>query len=71
MTFYDRINEFRRDGESDFAFAKRLGIKVQTLQQWRGGSCPLLSTVSKVADNLGVNPQSLVFVQDQCECCHA
>lgn len=34
---YERLNLFRQHGESDDAFAERLGISVKRLEQWRRG----------------------------------
>jgi len=39
-TFWGRLNKYRQPGESDKAFARRLGIPASTLSRWKKGVFP-------------------------------
>lgn len=61
IEFVERVETFQLAGESDATFARRLGISITTLRDWRlqrdAGRVfePKMATVQIVAECLGVN----------------
>lgn len=59
--FLERVETFQLPGESETTFARRLGISITTLREWRlqrdAGRVfePKMATVRIVAECLGVN----------------
>ncbi len=64
MSFFKRLDKFRKPGESDRQFARRIGCKHQQISMWRkadssimspGGSSPDIRTITTIAGSLGVD----------------
>ena len=63
MSFYQRLEEFKGD-ESEAAFARRLGVALNTLRGWRIGDGivdPRSKTVIRIATKLGCEPGYLLY----------
>lgn len=59
MDFYTQITRYRNEGESDTAFAARIGVSKQRLSLWKK-STPRIEALLMAAESLGIKP-SLLF----------
>lgn len=66
MSFYERLMQHRKPGESLKAFAERLKVSEALMTHWRfvglGNSWPIrVDSVVKIAETLQVEPGWLLF----------
>ncbi len=70
MSFYKRLEKFRRPSESDRRFAARIGCKHQQISMWRAadnglnpgqGNTPSPMTLARISQALGVEPDWLMW----------
>lgn len=74
MSFFQRLERFRYPGESDREFSARIGCKHPQIAMWRKADNEQLSGVSakpnpktlgRIADNLGVEMEWLLWGDDK------
>jgi len=65
-SFHERLNSLRRPGESDRAFACRMGAKLSTFRKWKHGvhAPELMSTYERLSSALSVGLYWLTYGYD-------
>lgn len=62
---YLRLSEFRRPGESDGEFGKRLGVSQQAVRNWRKGEGNVSrETLERASEEFGVSLDYLVYGEE-------
>lgn len=63
---YLRLAEFRREGESDAEFGKRLGVSQQAVYDWRKGNSRVSRDALEVAvEKFGTSMDYLLYGEDR------
>lgn len=58
--FFTVINRYRLPGEKDHALAKRIGVTPSTIDNWKLGRVPMVTTLFTVAHGLNIDPVQLL-----------